>query len=103
MLAKLKCLKTSNISSNCFFLQDTASASTQPLEDLKILVFGKTKGVPEADRCLVTHEAFEASVCFCFVQKIGISKVQVHCRTLIKSHQHFQLLSKSTRKLSKEF
>ena len=105
MLAKLKCLKTSNsnISSNCFFLQDTASASTQPLEDLKILVLGKTKGVPEADRCLVTHKAFEASVCFCFVQKIGISKVQVYCRTLIKSHQHFQLLSKSTRKLSKEF
>lgn len=93
----------SNISSNCFCLQDTASASTQPLEDLKIVVLGKTKGVPEADRCLVTHKAFEASVCFCFVQKIGISKVQVHCRTLIKSHQHFQLLSKSTRKLSKEF
>lgn len=103
MLAKLKCLKTSNISSNCFCLQDTASASTQPLEDLKILVLGKTKGVPEADRCLVTHKAFEASVCFCFVQKIGISKVQVYCRTLIKSHQHFQLLSKATLKLSKKF
>ena len=32
----------------------------QPLEDLHILVFGKTKGVPEAEGCLITHKAFEA-------------------------------------------
>jgi len=33
-----------------------------PLEDLHILVLGKTKGVPETERCLVTHKAFKAGL-----------------------------------------
>ena len=38
---------------------------TRPLEDFDILVCRKTKGVPKAEGCLVTHKPFEALVAWC--------------------------------------
>ena len=38
---------------------------TRPLEDFDILVCRKTKGVPKAEGCLVTHKPFEALAAWC--------------------------------------
>ena len=41
---------------------------TRPLEDFDILVCRKTKGVPKAEGCLVTHKPFKALAAWCIAQ-----------------------------------